>query len=139
MSTSNESSVTLNDDDNEEILNLLKDRLKLGRERYGHGVRVNDDTTQWGTPSNDWELMAIEEVLDGLIYSAAAIIRLRRMKNVNNTFTFNNTSNDNDISNKRIKIDNSSNDISNDISNDTYISNKRINKINNYTHFPFYM
>ena len=57
-----------------------------------------------GTQSNDWELMAIEEVLDGLIYSAAAIIRLRRMKNVNNT------SNDNDISNKRIKIDNTSND-----------------------------
>jgi len=127
MSTSNESSVTLNDDDNEEILNLLKDRLKLGRERYGHGVRVNDDTTQWGTPSNDWELMAIEEVLDGLIYSAAAIIRLRRMKDVNNT--------SNDNSNKRIKIDNTSNDMS----NDTYISNKRINKINNDTHFPFYM
>tara|TARA_B100000959_G_scaffold205359_1_gene215265 strand:- start:619 stop:777 length:159 start_codon:yes stop_codon:yes gene_type:complete len=48
-------------------------------------------------------------VLDGLIYSAAAIIRLRRMKNVNNT------SNDNDI------------------------SNKRINKINNNTAFPFYI
>ena len=106
MSTSNDSSITINDDDNEEILNLLKDRLKLGRERYGHGVRVNDDTTQWGTPSNDWELMAIEEVLDGLIYSAAAIIRLRRIKDVNNT------SNDNDISNKRIKIDNTSNDTS---------------------------
>ena len=129
MSTSNESSVTLNDDDNEEILNLLKDRLKLRRERYGPWGSLNDDTTQWGTPSNDWELMAIEEVLDGLIYSAAAIIRLRRMKDVNNT------SNDSDISNKRIKIDNTSNDMS----NDTYISNKRINKINNDTHFPFYM
>lgn len=95
MSTSNDSSITLNDDDNEEILNLLKDRLKLGRERYGHGVRVNDDTTQWGTQSNDWELMAIEEVLDGLIYSAAAIIRLRRMKNVNNTSNY--TSNNKNI------------------------------------------
>ena len=95
MSTSNDSSITVNDDDNEEILNLLKDRLKLGRERYGHGVRVNDDTTQWGTQSNDWELMAIEEVLDGLIYSAAAIIRLRRMKNVNNTS--NDTSNNKNI------------------------------------------
>ena len=95
MSTSNDSSITLNDDENEEILNLLKDRLKLGRERYGHGVRVNDDTTQWGTQSNDWELMAIEEVLDGLIYSAAAIIRLRRMKNVNNTSNY--TSNNKNI------------------------------------------
>ena len=95
MSTSDDSSITLNDDDNEEILNLLKDRLKLGRERYGHGVRVNDDTTQWGTQSNDWELMAIEEVLDGLIYSAAAIIRLRRMKNVNNISNY--TSNNKNI------------------------------------------
>jgi len=151
MSTSNESSITFNNDDNEEILNLLKDRLKLGRERYGHGVRVNDDTTQWGTQSNDWELMAIEEVLDGLIYSAAAIIRLRRIKNINNTdisnsdinnsdinnFDINNTDINNtdisntNISNKRIKINN--------IPNDTYISNKRINKINNNTSFPFYM
>ena len=136
MSTSNESSITFNNDDNEEILNLLKDRLKLGRERYGHGVRVNDDTTQWGTQSNDWELMAIEEVLDGLIYSAAAIIRLRRIKNINNTDISNSDINNTDISNtnisnKRIKINN--------IPNDTYISNKRINKINNNTSFPFYM
>ena len=141
MSTSNESSITFNNDDNEEILNLLKDRLKLGHERYGHGVRVNDDTTQWGTQSNDWELMAIEEVLDGLIYSAAAIIRLRRIKNINNSninnMDVNNTDINNtdisntNISNKRIKINN--------IPNDTYISNKRINKINNNTSFPFYM
>ena len=39
--------------------------------------------------------MAIEEVLDGLIYSAAAIIRLRRMKNVNNTSNY--TSNNKNI------------------------------------------
>jgi uncharacterized protein YjbI with pentapeptide repeats len=125
MSTSNKSSITFNNDDNEEILNLLKDRLKLGRERYGHGVRVNDDTTQWGTQSNDWELMAIEEVLDGLIYSAAAIIRLRRIKNINNT----------DISNSDI----SNSDISNSDINNSDISNSDINKINNNTAFPFYM
>ena len=70
----------MNCDDNDEILEMLKARLKLGRERYGHGVRVEDDTTQWGTEKNDWELMAIEEVMDGLIYSAAAIIRLQRKR-----------------------------------------------------------
>ena len=67
-------------DDNEEIMNMLKQRLELGQKRYGHGVRVNDDTTQWGTEENSWELMMLEEALDGMIYSAAAMIRLRRMK-----------------------------------------------------------
>ena len=70
----------MNSDDNDEILEMLKARLELGRERYGHGVRVEDDTTQWGTEKNDWELMAIEEVMDVLIYSAAAIIRLQRKR-----------------------------------------------------------
>ena len=68
------------DDDNEEIMELIRQRLELGRERYSHGVRVDDDTREWGTKDNDWELMAIEEVMDGLVYAAAAIIRLRRRK-----------------------------------------------------------
>ncbi len=67
-------------DDNNEIMELLQARLNLGRERYGHGVRVNDDTRTFGTEDNDWELMALEEMLDGLIYTTAAIIRLRRIK-----------------------------------------------------------
>ena len=61
-------------------MELLQARLNLGRERYGHGVRVNDDTRTFGTEDNDWELMALEEMLDGLIYTTAAIIRLRRIK-----------------------------------------------------------
>tara|TARA_Y100000389_G_C17258166_1_gene411604 strand:+ start:110 stop:328 length:219 start_codon:yes stop_codon:yes gene_type:complete len=67
-------------DDNEEIINLLNERLKLGKERYNHGVIINDDTTKYGTRTNDWEEMAMEEVLDGLIYAAAAILRCRRNK-----------------------------------------------------------
>jgi len=70
----------IKDDDNDEILYLLKDRLTLGRKRYGHGVRVDDDTRQFGTDDNDWELMALEEMLDGLIYTTASIIRYRRKK-----------------------------------------------------------
>ena len=61
-------------------MELIRQRLELGRERYSHGVRVDDDTREWGTKDNDWELMAIEEVMDGLVYAAAAIIRLRRHK-----------------------------------------------------------
>ena len=67
-------------DDNEEIMELLRKRLELGKRRYGHGVRVNDDTRQWGTETNDWELMMLEEALDGMIYSAAAMIRVMRSK-----------------------------------------------------------
>ena len=47
----------MNSDDNDEILEMLKARLELGRECYGHGVRVEDDTTQWGTEKNDWEII----------------------------------------------------------------------------------
>lgn len=67
-------------DDNQEIMDLLQKRLDLGRERYGHGVRVDDDTTKFGTESNDWELMLLEEVLDGMIYSAASMIRIMRAR-----------------------------------------------------------
>jgi len=59
-------------DNNDEILELLKGRLTLGKKRYGHGIRVDEDT--------DWELMALEEMLDGLIYTTASIIRYRNMK-----------------------------------------------------------
>ena len=67
-------------DDNEEIMQLLHERLQLGRKRYGHGVIVDQDTRKFGTPDNDWELMALEELLDGLVYTTAAIIRHRRQK-----------------------------------------------------------
>ena len=67
-------------DDNNEIMDLIRDRLTLGKERYGHGVRVCDDTRDFGTKEDDWELMALEEMLDGLIYTTASIIRLRRKK-----------------------------------------------------------
>lgn len=82
-SKSEENNIPL-DDDNDEILRLLKARLQLGRDRYGHGMIVDDDTTKYGTQTNDWHLMAEEEVLDGLIYAAASIIRYRRMRQMVN-------------------------------------------------------
>ena len=53
----------------------VEDRLKIGMERYGHGVRVDDDTTQFGTSKNSWMNMALEEFLDGTIYVIADYIR----------------------------------------------------------------
>ena len=68
--------LNLMDDQNEEILKLIKERMDLGLKRYGHGVQVNDDTRQWGTKKDNWSEMALEEVLDGMIYMAAQIIRI---------------------------------------------------------------
>ena len=77
-------------DDNKAILRLLrhgpfskgypfektvKARLDLGRERYGHGIRVNDDTTQWGTKTDSWLEMGLEEIDDLAIYIAAQFAR----------------------------------------------------------------
>ena len=67
-------------DDNSEIIDLLKERMQLGIKKYGHGVRVNQNTQDFGTSEDDWELMALEEMLDGLIYTTASIIRYRRKK-----------------------------------------------------------
>ena len=68
-------------DDNGEILDLLKKRMEMGVRKYGHGVRVDQNTQDFGTEDDDWELMALEEMLDGLIYTTAQIIRYRRKKN----------------------------------------------------------
>jgi hypothetical protein len=67
-------------DDNEEIMGLLKDRLTLGKQRYGHGVRIMDDTRQWGTDTDSWETMMMEEALDGMIYAAASILRIKKRR-----------------------------------------------------------
>ena len=69
-------------DDNGEILDLLKKRMEMGVRKYGHGVRVDQNTQDFGTEDDDWELMALEEMLDGLIYTTAQIIRYRRKKNL---------------------------------------------------------
>jgi hypothetical protein len=68
------------ENDNAEILHELQERLKLGQERYGHGVIVNEDTRKYGTADNNWETMMMEEALDGMIYAAAQLIRLRRKR-----------------------------------------------------------
>ena len=50
-------------------------RMKIGKERYGHGIRINDDTKEWGTKNNSWTEMAEEEILDALVYVAAQKLR----------------------------------------------------------------
>ena len=56
----------------------ILERLKIGKERYGHGVIVDSDTREWGTPKNSWIDMAVEEFLDAVIYVIADYIRMGR-------------------------------------------------------------
>lgn len=62
----------------EDPRDLILERLKLGKTKYGHGVRVDDDTMTWGTKKDSWMHMAKEEFLDGIIYVIADYIRKGR-------------------------------------------------------------
>jgi len=65
-------------DANDEIISMIKDRLELGRQRYGHGVILDDDTRAYGTERSSWTLMALEEALDLAIYLSARLIQVLR-------------------------------------------------------------
>lgn len=67
-------------DDNEAILRIIKHRMMIGEKRYGHGVRISDDTRQWGTKQDSWLEMGLEEVLDLAIYLAAQIHRIESLR-----------------------------------------------------------
>ncbi len=62
--------------DNPRIIEIIKERMAVGVERYGHGLRAEDDTTQWGNKQDSWVEMAIEEALDLCVYLATALIRI---------------------------------------------------------------
>lgn len=59
----------------EHMMRRITDRMKLGKERYGHGIQLDDDTRQWGTKKDSWLEMCEEEVLDGIIYSISHFLR----------------------------------------------------------------
>lgn len=64
------------EDDNQRILEIIKERMVVGQERYGHGMRIGDDTKQYGTRTNSWSEMGLEEILDLVIYLSAQILRV---------------------------------------------------------------
>lgn len=71
------------DDSNQDLKTVVDTevckRLRLGRQRYGHGVRVNADVSQWTeNKKDDWLSMAYEEFYDGMIYLSAEYLRLKR-------------------------------------------------------------
>jgi hypothetical protein len=57
-------------DDNPRLIALIEERLAKGFASYGHGVQTGDR-------QYDWPTMTLEEMLDGAIYLAAAIVHLQ--------------------------------------------------------------
>lgn len=70
----------LKSNDNDAILRLIKERLKIGFGRYGKGVKVDEDTRTHGTKSNDWLEMSLEENLDMSVYFCATILQHQRAR-----------------------------------------------------------
>ena len=82
-------------DDNEYILELIRvytenpliiervnARLEFGKNKYGHGIIIDDDTTKYASSwdessGRDWNVMCLEEMLDGIVYACASIIKTR--------------------------------------------------------------
>jgi hypothetical protein len=63
------------------IILMLNERLDFGKRKYGHGVIINQNLDEYDNKwsSNlikmDWPKMMLEEVLDGMIYTAAEILK----------------------------------------------------------------
>ena len=57
---------------NEQIIELIKARLEKGKREYGQQVDPFD--------GRDWEKEALEELLDGCVYLATAILKLKSKK-----------------------------------------------------------
>ncbi len=55
---------------NREIIQLIKQRLQIGKKEYGQEIDVFD--------GRDWEKEALEEILDSLVYIAAALLKKRK-------------------------------------------------------------
>ena len=65
------------------ILDKINKRLDFGRKKYGHGIQIHDDTTQYKSKwdecsAQNWLMMAYEEMLDGCVYFSAEIIRAEK-------------------------------------------------------------
>lgn len=54
---------------NEEIIRLIEERLEKGKREYGQQVDPFD--------GRDWEKESLEELLDGCVYLATALLKLK--------------------------------------------------------------
>lgn len=54
---------------NKEIVKLIEQRIEKGKEEY------DDEVNPWD--GRDWTEEALEEILDGMVYIAIAILHIR--------------------------------------------------------------
>ena len=73
--TYNSKSITDNDKIQLEVMKRLNDRMRLGQKKYGKDVDIFNDKRGL---AKGWSLEAEEEVLDNIVYQAAAVINLRK-------------------------------------------------------------
>lgn len=57
---------------NEEIINLITQRLEYGKKEYSDELDIND--------GRDWEQEALEEILDTMVYISAKLLQLKERK-----------------------------------------------------------
>lgn len=62
-------------DCNNEIIDLIMDRMEKGRATYGHGLQPND--------GHDWVQEALEEALDLSIYLSTKLIQIKMLEKRN--------------------------------------------------------
>tara|TARA_R100000234_G_scaffold46587_1_gene27766 strand:- start:1401 stop:1595 length:195 start_codon:yes stop_codon:yes gene_type:complete len=53
---------------NKRIIDLIADRIEKGKREYNEEIDPND--------GRDWQQEALEEILDGMVYTAIAIVKL---------------------------------------------------------------
>lgn len=80
------------------LFNDINNRMDFGRSKYGHGVIVNDNMADYTRSKKDSFLeMQLEEILDGIIYTAAANLRWFNKKYDYDTSVLFNKDNNSDI------------------------------------------
>ena len=60
---------------NEKIIKLIHSRLEKGKKEYGQQLDPFD--------GRDWNVEALEEILDGMIYTATSILKIIHKKKLN--------------------------------------------------------
>lgn len=58
---------------NKKIIELIEDRIEKGKREYANEIDPHD--------GREWELEALEELLDACVYLATAIIKIKELKN----------------------------------------------------------
>lgn len=58
---------------NKKVIELIEDRIEKGKREYANEIDPHD--------GREWEMEALEELLDACVYLATAIIKIKELKN----------------------------------------------------------